>query len=447
MKIKQLTESDDQLRAILFYGGWGSDPSMLNLKPVSGYDLFVVYDYTDMSLDVSPLKYYCEVVVVAWSFGVAMAAMSLDTDNLPITKCIAINGTEFPVDERRGIPPAIFEATLKGLNATTLKKFDRRMCGGAEGAAAMPARERGVDELRAELEAIATRLDSEERIVWDEVYISRDDMIFPAAAQREAWAGGCRGTLVFEIDGPHLPDLNMILNRSTVDKDSVASKFTSAVKTYDDNASVQKRVAQTLVSMMLPFISKSSDIIEIGSGTGVLTRMLREAKCQNVLTVDIAENLNGDEPEVVFDAELFPALVRDKDVLVSASALQWFNSPRTYLSYIGHYLHPGGVVAIAVYGDRNFSQLDAISPDRRRFPTFQQWLDMFPVQLEILDSREETIDIEFDTPRDVLNHIKATGVNGSREKVALRQFVARYPRVDDKIILTYHPIWIVARRR
>ena len=111
----------------------------------------------------------------------------------------ALNGTPHPIDERRGIPPAIYQGTLDGLTGASLHKFLRRMC--ADSAAFRRFLERTprrpLDEIRDELACIA-RLDA---TLPDEAVVGRADRIIPPANQLTAWHE--LGTPVRETDDAH----------------------------------------------------------------------------------------------------------------------------------------------------------------------------------------------------------------------------------------------------
>ena len=51
------------------------------------------------------------------------------TARLNLTDCLAVNGTPRPIDEHCGIPPRVFELTLRGMSGAALVKFRHRMCG------------------------------------------------------------------------------------------------------------------------------------------------------------------------------------------------------------------------------------------------------------------------------------------------------------------------------
>lgn len=176
----------------VFFAGWGMDA-----HPFKGvetpHDLLLCYDYTDLSFDERDLKSYQEVTVVAWSMGVWAAGRVLATSVLPIKRCIAINGTLRPVDDKKGIPHAIFQATLDQLNLTSLLKFYRRMCGSKllyeRFLTVKPQRD--LEDIRWELEAIGKQAEHTYEqpgfTRWTDVIIGTNDRIFPADNQRNAW--------------------------------------------------------------------------------------------------------------------------------------------------------------------------------------------------------------------------------------------------------------------
>ena len=172
-------------RLLLFFAGWGMDEHP-----------FLQYDF-----DTSPLAGYTVIDVVAWSMGVWAASQVLSKVSLPIRRRIAINGSPFPIDEKRGIPPAIFMGTLEGLNEASLRKFQRRMCadGNVFARFQLTAPERSIEELKEELAAVAEqyRMLPTETFAWEQAIIGESDRIFPPTNQRAAW----KGISMSNIDG------------------------------------------------------------------------------------------------------------------------------------------------------------------------------------------------------------------------------------------------------
>lgn len=195
MKIKKVTPAGSferpNTKLLLFFTGWGMDENPFREYQIPDYDFMIVYDYSSLSFDDTFLKPYDEIRVVAWSMGVWAASQLLQDRNYPITDCIAVNGTHFPVDDRKGIPTGIFEGTLKNLNESTLCKFRRRMCGSGDVLkrflTKVPGRD--IENLRTELDSIG-RLSlslAPSRFKWSKVYIGNRDKIFPVENQIAAW--------------------------------------------------------------------------------------------------------------------------------------------------------------------------------------------------------------------------------------------------------------------
>ena len=178
---------EDSSVLCVFYAGWGMDEHPFE-HCAGQRDTLIVWDYTDLS----PLDFPFDnrpVALVAWSMGVWAATQTFPTDHL--ISATAFNGTPYPIDDTRGIPPAVFDATLAAHSANGLARFQRRMCGGA---AAMNlflqrAPRRTVEDLGTELAALgsAIRTRPPRPFPWTCAIGCTGDKIFPLAAQRMAF--------------------------------------------------------------------------------------------------------------------------------------------------------------------------------------------------------------------------------------------------------------------
>lgn len=199
----------------LFFTGWGMDfRPFVDYHPVES-DLLVCYDYRTLDFDYSLLGAYDEVRLVAWSMGV-WAASRVFAGGEYTMKSIAVNGTNYPVDDNRGIPGKIFEGTLNSLTDATLQKFYRRMCGSAESFKGFMERapQRPVGELKEELAKI--REQSEllpfTSFKWDKAVVGLQDRIFTADNQLRAFT---EPTVVTEKNIAHYSE---IILRETVEQ-------------------------------------------------------------------------------------------------------------------------------------------------------------------------------------------------------------------------------------
>ena len=178
-------------RLLLFFAGWGADETPFKAYRPAGMDYMVCYDYRTLDFSTDCLQEYREIHVVGWSMGVWAASHVAPRLSQPVAGSTAINGTPFPCDERRGIPPAIFRGTLEGLTGASLHKFLRRMCSDTATFRAFlqVTPRRPLEELREELTAVLEQYDPALPIPfhWQEAIVGSNDRIIPPLNQQQAW--------------------------------------------------------------------------------------------------------------------------------------------------------------------------------------------------------------------------------------------------------------------
>lgn len=466
MKSQLITDPGEasSRRLILLFAGWGMDSRPFSRLGVSGYDLMVVYDYTDplAGLDVEALARYSEICVVAWSMGVSVASHFIKRyeSTLPLTLTVAVNGTPWPADERRGIPPAIFFGTLEGLSERNLAKFNRRMTGSAaayrEWLEIAPTRD--IPSLSAELAALG-RLEPATDARWDVVYIGRDDHIVPTAAQTAAWASH---PLVRYIDAPHLPPFAAILEATVVDKHLVTSRFKRSADTYLSTARVQRHIAARLGELMSAHVDIAGKrMIEIGSGTGLFTEIYlaqgtpASLELWDLTDAPTAVTLPADTRFTACDAEVEIRRVSDcwVDVIATSATVQWFNSLPAFLRQAVRKLRPGGILALSTFGPLTFRELAELTGRSLRYYSLESFADfLLPADATVAEACDEKLDIAFDNPVEMLRHIKCTGVNGMAHRspvAAVNRILRSYPRDPQThtVTLTYQPQYIILRKK
>ena len=119
----EFTVKQGNKKLILIFAGWGMDSNPFRDIRLDGHDIAVVWDYRDMTLDITPFAVYSDIYLFAWSFGVFTAARAIAETSLNPTVKIAVNGSLNPIDDREGIPVAIFRGTLDNLSPRNLDKF------------------------------------------------------------------------------------------------------------------------------------------------------------------------------------------------------------------------------------------------------------------------------------------------------------------------------------
>lgn len=205
MRIEWLNKKGGR-RLVVFYNGWGMDGrAVCHLKAEE--DVLMCFDYRSLEDMVFPdLSAYTEIRVIAWSMGVWAAANTESRLQVRPQEFIALNGTEFPVDDLLGIPLRPYRLTEDGLDEKGRDKFFARMFSRKEEYIRfeehMPCRD--LSGQREELSAIrrqSTVLKNE--IHWNKIYISGQDVIFPVA-NLQRWAEKKETPIRFIPDG-HYP--------------------------------------------------------------------------------------------------------------------------------------------------------------------------------------------------------------------------------------------------
>ena len=242
------------------------------------------------------------------------------------------------------------------------------------------------------------------------------------------------------------------------DKELVKRRFTRSLAAYDSIAVVQREIAVRLAGLIESHASSMTKGIEIGAGTGFLTReLVRMYPETRWITNDIVERSRQYIPEgnnIEFraaDGEYMP-LGKDNDLVASASTVQWFDSLKGFISHAAASLASGGLLALSTFGPDNFREITATTGNALEYYPADQiagW--MTETRLEVVVEEQWKQSLTFDSPVEVLRHIKATGVNAIDKKrwthSRLKQFEDEYRRMYDPVTLTFDPIIIIARKK
>ncbi len=468
----QLISDTGSHRLLLIFAGWGMDANVFSEIRRPGYDVMVVWDYRTFHIDWSVCECYEEICLMAWSMGVYAASQTTQAIDYKITCRIAVNGTLRPIDDTNGIPEAIYFGTLNGLNERTLAKFFRRMCDTAEDFKLFNQHkpQRPVEELRDELQAIADRqiLHTSTHIHWDVAIISKNDRIFPPINQQHAWhSGDCtegEATIVEMMTGGHFVDFSLLVDRYFIDKEAMQQRFAAGTASYEANADVQRQVVDIMIARLGRGIVRQladypGDILEIGSGSGELSRRLAAiAPKASLYLWDIAADcpaaLRQRANFVRCDAELKLRSLESESLgfIFSASTIHWFNSPDNFMQQCARVLRPEGYAVLSTYCYGNLHQVTDITHNALPLLTAERWKFIARAAgLEIEDAYAFQRDLDFATAADALRHLKLTGVNSlgrtSRGEVNTREILRKFPMMlDGRYHLTYCPLILILRK-
>jgi malonyl-CoA O-methyltransferase len=251
---------------------------------------------------------------------------------------------------------------------------------------------------------------------------------------------------------------------------STARRFSCAAKKYEQEAALHRRVAERLMPL-LPN-SQPKVILELGCGTGFLTRLLCEKYGEaHIDAVDFAPGMVEQTAMLVkservhvhlADARKFSSS-RDYDMVVSASSLQWMRPFGQLFSRIRTLLKPNGVFAFALFGEGTFRELREL---RAEIAPDKGFLNSMPSAPELKAAliqngftnvmvTEATLRDNAPCARTLLRRIKRLGFTGGNLSNArgrltrreLEDLVSRYDRMNSLsgqgVVATFRAVFVV----
>lgn len=237
-----------------------------------------------------------------------------------------------------------------------------------------------------------------------------------------------------------------------IDKSLVKERFKKSLNTYTKNSIIQNKMADNLIKMVSQ-VKQFSSILELGCGSGVLTKKIVENfDFKNYDAVDIVDDcskfINQISPDICFtqsDIENFKTDTK-YNLIISNATIQWVEKLPDFLKKMYENLEDNGLFLFTTFGKDNFNEIKKITGQGLEYYSTEEikkiLQDYAPFSLKI-----ETEKMEFETPKDVLKHLKLTGVNSITSKhwtkTDLAKFESEYRKLcPDKITLTYNPVYV-----
>ena len=248
----------------------------------------------------------------------------------------------------------------------------------------------------------------------------------------------------------------------SIDKALVAQRFAKAGQSYIEQAVVQKQISAQLFEYLKAYCPQSlNSVLEIGCGSGNLTHLFQthfqfEQLFLNDLYADVEQHFStiqniawliGDIEQLELPSEL--------DAMISSSALQWMADLPALLQRIHDALKPKSYLGFSTFGENNLIEIKKLTGQGLNYISLEFLKRQLEQQnFEVLLIEQEVKQIYFDHPKSVLQHLKATGVTATAKshrwtKQSLQQFYSDYQQFYDEqgFRLTYHPIYVIARRK
>lgn len=256
-----------------------------------------------------------------------------------------------------------------------------------------------------------------------------------------------------------------------INKDKLKRRFSRQAKTYDKYARVQKQMGDHLMTFTKD--KQPHHILEIGSGTGYVTRQLVQAFPKATITaVDLAPGMvklaqkNMPHPGLDFICGDIETMDFDKtfDLIISNATFQWFNQPRQTLEKLHRLLTKDGSLCFSTFGKETFYELhetyQTLSQDHRPGQAFMTMAQVNNLLQDIFTdhvphSYEDQYVELFDSCLCFFESIKKIGANNASSKSSVKdpQFLNRvmahyesHYRIENKVKATYHALFIKASK-
>jgi len=258
---------------------------------------------------------------------------------------------------------------------------------------------------------------------------------------------------------------SIIQNNSCFDKALIQQRFLSAASTYDAHAKVQKVMAHEMVQLAGRHLNpKQANMFEIGCGTGVLTQqILKKFYPQRYICNDLVEEIEPQIAAVVAQNKVSEFTFTGGDaeqinfspgqnVIWSGATLQWIKNLPAFFDKCAANLGERGYLCVSSFGPENYREIKACTGTGIAYKTKEEVILAASSCFELVEQKEWHQSLWFETPVEVLKHMRQTGVNGVSPckwtKGDLMNFKQRYKQFAQLqgYPLTYHPFILILKK-
>ena len=249
-----------------------------------------------------------------------------------------------------------------------------------------------------------------------------------------------------------------------IQKDLVQHRFEKAFASYGEHACLQQTMSHTLFAQWQNHAPQVASLLELGCGTGNLSRLLASLPdLQTLYLNDLcaasacvlqgftgrlhSEFIGGDMDSIAFPSHL--------DAVLSSSALQWSQDLPALLAKINASLKPQGWLVFASFGPSHYQEIKTLTGIGLHYPSLADITQCLQADFDLLWQSETPHTQDFANPMAVLQHMRQTGVSGISKQVWTKtklqafchDYQATYTTTDGSVRLSQHPLYLIARKK
>jgi len=242
---------------------------------------------------------------------------------------------------------------------------------------------------------------------------------------------------------------------------TIRNTFNSASSNYDDNAFLQNEIANRLAEKLKVISIKPQTIIDLGSGTGLLSNKTAEIfPNANLICVDFAQQSllkNSQKLKVCANAYELPFASNSVDFIVSNLMMQWCPDLKALFNECFRVLKPEGLILFTTFGPDTLKELKRSWSAVDSSAHVNNFIDMHDIGDQMLQSgfqspimEMENITLTYEKVLDLMHDLKSIGAqnvsNRSKTltgKTKFKKMIEMYEsyRSDGKLPATYEVIY------
>jgi malonyl-ACP O-methyltransferase BioC len=239
----------------------------------------------------------------------------------------------------------------------------------------------------------------------------------------------------------------------------IKKQFEKSMKVYDKNASVQDIMGEKLLAELSKLSTSFDNILEIGSGTGLLTKKLsKKIIFKTYFANDLVEKSKSYVQKIIPDVKFLAGNAlkikpsKKLDLIISNAVFQWFDNLDKAIEILKLSLSQNGIIAFTTFSPENFKELTSVTGLTLKYKTTEEIIEILEQNnFEIIYSEDFYKTLKFNTPLELLAHLKNTGVNSLSETTwtvkKVKDFCDNFSKKYTQPQLTYTPIIIIARKK